>query len=711
MPTRDASSKANSKECGELGDQGYDELLQADLDVRHAWHRAVVRVLDALAALASVFRQASDPEFARTRVAHIARTQCVPGDGMPEPYSSIDRAALALDHALELQRRVLTRDITARRMFQFGGHQEWGAVAAVSVHDAVVNAAYGVLECDDLILEKALVAAASPEADPRARMRRELECALQADPSAAFLALVFELVNKAEHVIEFKMLSGGRDRDELFNALPEELRAPVQAMWRADSDLTTAQQCLRSAIEEGVWHGANCRRMSAARQQSKEALAALREELLVELRSDVAEKQEVAVTALAEVERTKGRRAAEERRLHAERYAQHRAQLAKLITRVRRYFEPRRLRLAGAATDLSGLGKLAEGSASACQVALRLAELVEREQMSTIGSVDTDVLRAAVEREIAGLDTGPAPKSGRATETARISSVNHPVGQSMVSTRIRVVGPDGQRRGGVFKDSSDYEPRWRGVSKPGIREHMVRQPPGDDGTYFLIEYSEPREVIGDESNDSLWDEKSQCREMTVFQALAWFSRQAFGAPASLVERAASRASAWHEFRASEQARAVADILVSHRQIDEGGEQLADLCPSAVKLAIDAGVAYRHDGSICSSGLAREMGLEGYGDWVTAQLRAVSSLLQAVESDGDQPPLEEAWRPSVHQESVLAVLRRDGRLRTGELWQRVAPKYVERRAHQNQMKELVRRGFIETDGKGRGTEFWIPESRR
>lgn len=66
---------------------------------------------------------------------------------------------------------------------------------------------------------------------------------------------------------------------------------------------------------------------------------------------------------------------------------------------------------------------------------------------------------------------------------------------------------------------------------------------------------------------------------------------------------------------------------------------------------------------------------------------------------------DSWAPSVHQEIVLKVLQRDGRLHTAELWKRVDPKWVELRAHQQAMRELVKKERVGKSGKARSIEYW------
>jgi hypothetical protein len=73
----------------------------------------------------------------------------------------------------------------------------------------------------------------------------------------------------------------------------------------------------------------------------------------------------------------------------------------------------------------------------------------------------------------------------------------------------------------------------------------------------------------------------------------------------------------------------------------------------------------------------------------------------------RPKTAVEWTPSAHQELVLKVLKRDGRMRTGLLWERVVPKHVDKRAHQNQMRDLVGHDRVLTTGKAQATEYWLP----
>lgn len=72
-----------------------------------------------------------------------------------------------------------------------------------------------------------------------------------------------------------------------------------------------------------------------------------------------------------------------------------------------------------------------------------------------------------------------------------------------------------------------------------------------------------------------------------------------------------------------------------------------------------------------------------------------------------PVLATSWAPSAHQLAVLSILKRDGRLRTRTLWERIVPRHVDLRAHQNAMRDLIDNGKVLSAGKGRATEYWLP----
>lgn len=90
--------------------------------------------------------------------------------------------------------------------------------------------------------------------------------------------------------------------------------------------------------------------------------------------------------------------------------------------------------------------------------------------------------------------------------------------------------------------------------------------------------------------------------------------------------------------------------------------------------------------------------------VDAQMPFIEGLLRLQADPRNNPDL---WYPTAHQQEVLAVLKRDGRMRTGALWMRIARKHVNPRAHQYAVSDLVARGEVSKSGKGRATEYWLP----
>ena len=72
-----------------------------------------------------------------------------------------------------------------------------------------------------------------------------------------------------------------------------------------------------------------------------------------------------------------------------------------------------------------------------------------------------------------------------------------------------------------------------------------------------------------------------------------------------------------------------------------------------------------------------------------------------------PVPTEHWSPSLHQDAIIRTLKREGRMRAGKLWDRIVPKYVDKRAHQNALRVLLHRGLVKSSGKGRATEYRLP----
>lgn len=71
------------------------------------------------------------------------------------------------------------------------------------------------------------------------------------------------------------------------------------------------------------------------------------------------------------------------------------------------------------------------------------------------------------------------------------------------------------------------------------------------------------------------------------------------------------------------------------------------------------------------------------------------------------PIAATWKPSAHQETILATLKRHGRLPSGRLWKLITPKFIDLRAHQSALRGLVERRMVKKEGKGRATVYLLP----
>lgn len=100
-------------------------------------------------------------------------------------------------------------------------------------------------------------------------------------------------------------------------------------------------------------------------------------------------------------------------------------------------------------------------------------------------------------------------------------------------------------------------------------------------------------------------------------------------------------------------------------------------------------------------------LKGEAVDIAKHMEEVRVLVKAIGASTSKsaPPKADDWKPSAHQELVLKVLRRAGRLRAGVLWDHIHPKHIEKRAHQNAMKDLVGRKLVGRSGRGRSIEYW------
>lgn len=335
------------------------------------------------------------------------------------------------------------------------------------------------------------------------------------------------------------------------------------------------------------------------------------------------------------------------------------------------------------------------------------------------------------------------------------ASANH-------SVKIRVLQADGKYRGSLFKDGSWHEHRWTGAPKPNLQESMVCKGDPGSGQWFLIEYVLPRKVVGQPENDSLFDESSYCCRRTPAQALHWFQGQAFGPPPALVEQVRRLAKLWSAFRVSPSAQSMLARVAEGNFINSDDPIFTGSGEPDLLLLRDAELISTEyssgSASYFASELVKDMGIEGFIAWTNKHLDRVSSWLESTTiiasphptrmpsdpmaratsaptmgvdaahpdaADSDSPPHEagasaepedlqpeqtsdpiDDWKPSVHQGLVLALLKRDGRLRAGKLWERISPKHVGERAHQDAMSDLVTRERVGRAGKGKATEYWL-----
>ena len=134
------------------------------------------------------------------------------------------------------------------------------------------------------------------------------------------------------------------------------------------------------------------------------------------------------------------------------------------------------------------------------------------------------------------------------------------------------------------------------------------------------------------------------------------------------------------------------------------------------MAADGGMSV--DTQVAFASLERDLErvLAGEAVDIRSNMEKVRVLHTAIEGSlgKRQPTQSEEWQPTAHQQLVLKVLRRDGRLRAGVLWDRISPKHVDQRAHQSSMRDLIAHEQVKKAGKARATEYWIPlnrESRR
>lgn len=220
----------------------------------------------------------------------------------------------------------------------------------------------------------------------------------------AFHKLTLDLIDEAVSVLHFRM-GHGEAWNELRNEkIPVHLREPVSTALRLGSDLSVAEHELKRAIEDDTWYGVRAVPMCEARGSAPEALAALRTRSLDEMKQELVRLKERVDEANEVKQRTAEARGEAQNELAREWRKEHHARLARLLADYEPQFAMHRHKLGGL-VDLSGvnLGKLVEGTPSACQVLLVFAQCAVETRLDRFDGLDTKHLKAAVEKEIGWL--------------------------------------------------------------------------------------------------------------------------------------------------------------------------------------------------------------------------------------------------------------------------------------------------------------------
>mgnify|MGYP003649346304 CR=1 FL=1 len=216
----------------------------------------------------------------------------------------------------------------------------------------------------------------------------------------------------------------------------------------------------------------------------------------------------------------------------------------------------------------------------------------------------------------------------------------------MSQVKIQVIGADGKFRGSLFKDGPWHDLRWAGTPKPNLHEAMVCTRDPADGMWYLLEYVVPRQIVGEESRDSLFDEASTCRQMTPVQALHWFTLQPFGPPPELAAHVLRFTRDWREFCASPELQVLVDTLGKSLDTEERDPSLSDIRQSNIDLLVRLRLVYASDPTptinYSVDNVARDMGVAGYITWMSAHISRIATWLDA---NAPKPPLTEGDRLS------------------------------------------------------------------
>ena len=216
----------------------------------------------------------------------------------------------------------------------------------------------------------------------------------------------------------------------------------------------------------------------------------------------------------------------------------------------------------------------------------------------------------------------------------------------MSQVKIQVIGADGKYRGSLFKDGPWHDLRWAGTPKPNLHESMVCTHEPADGTWYLLEYVVPRQIVGEESRDSLFDEASTCRQMTPVQALHWFTLQPFGPPPELASHVLRITRDWPKFCASSHLHGLVDTLGKSLETGESDPTLHDIPQADVDLLVRLRLIYASGSAptirYSVDHVAQDMGVADYITWMSAHISRIATWLDA---NAPTPPLPEGNRHS------------------------------------------------------------------
>ncbi len=214
----------------------------------------------------------------------------------------------------------------------------------------------------------------------------------------------------------------------------------------------------------------------------------------------------------------------------------------------------------------------------------------------------------------------------------------------MDQVKLQVQRADGQYRGGLFTDYGQGT-RWDGTPSPGLIETMVCVD-GDasTGSWYLMQYVVPRDIVGEAERDSLFDQKSTACVRTPVQALRWFAKQDFGPPQGLVTRVREFHRDWRVFCRSAPAHALLASLIG-KFIADDAPLLADasnrdnlgLLERLDLLSVSDGSRGR---SYSARGIVTTAGVAGFIGWMNHHLIHVAEFVTEAAAPNYDPRQDE-----------------------------------------------------------------------